>query len=197
MKSIAPIAAFILAVLTAPAFSQPQGSKPGCDPESRRVLNEKANAGDRKAQYWVGVALETGECGEKDPDRAADWLIKSAKQDFPPAVHILGVILRREGEPRKALDFFAKAARLGYRGAEADIGFTLSDPRSSIRDDALAYAWLSLAASRDQPENLKAFLRRSVAEVEQSLNADARPRAEALKAQIVADFGPVERWKDD
>jgi TPR repeat protein len=197
MNWIARAAAAALAAWAAPAMSQPPESKPSCDREVRRILAEKARGGDPKAQYQVGVALETGECGDKDVDRAAEWLVESANQNFPPAVHMLGVILRREGEARMALAFFEKAARLGHRGAEADMGFTLGDANSAARDDTLAYAWLSLAASRDQPADLKALLRRSVAQIEQGFNADSRRRAEALKAQVAAGFGPVQRWNGD
>lgn len=65
-----------------------------------------------------------GECGAKDIERANSLFRQSAAQAFPPAVHVLGVILRRDGKDGEAIKYFEQSAQLGYQAGFADLGFT-------------------------------------------------------------------------
>ena len=45
----------------------------------------RAESGDAEAQYWVAVDSEDGLRLKENPEKATDWLLKSAEGGFAPA----------------------------------------------------------------------------------------------------------------
>ena len=78
-------------------------------------LQRNAQAGDRVAQYNLGVLYETGRHGVPlDKSEAARWYLKSAEQGYQNAQYNLGVLyLRGEGmkpDRKAALHWIGLAA---------------------------------------------------------------------------------------
>lgn len=79
------------------------------------ALQRNAQAGDRVAQYNLGVLHETGQYGvPMDKAEAARWYRKSAEQGYENAQYNLGVLyLRGEGvaqDPQAAVHWLRLAA---------------------------------------------------------------------------------------
>ncbi len=79
------------------------------------ALQSNAQAGDRVAQYNLGVLHETGQYGvTPDKAEAARWYHKSAEQGYENAQYNLGVLyLRGEGveqDPQAAVHWLRLAA---------------------------------------------------------------------------------------
>lgn len=140
-----------------------------------------------------------GECGLSDKSMGADLLRASAAKGFPPAEHLLGVIARREGRFSEALPHFERAAKLGFRLAEADLGFTYMQADSPVYSAGSAYAWLSLAESRPEINDpQRQFLSIALGELRVELEASGTLELAGIEAErIQAQFGSVPAWVDE
>lgn len=187
---------FVLAILAASA-ARAAPAETSCTPQAVAALESQAAQGDSRAQYWLGTQIEMGECGTKDPQRANSLLQQSAAKNFPPAVHVLGVILRRDGKDAEALKYFERSAKLGFQHGFADMGFTYGLRDSPVRDAVLSYAWLTVASARETKAPLREYLAASRAKVESALTASDLDRAKAVAAELNAKFSSVPVWADD
>ena len=168
-----------------------------CTPQAVAAFESQATQGDSRAQYWLGTQLEMGECGTRDPQRANSLLQQSAAKNFPPAVHILGVILRHNGKDAEALKYFEKSAELGYQHGFADMGFTYGLRDSPVRDAVLSYAWLTLAIARETKTPLREYLASSRAKLENGMSTSDLNKAKAVSAELAAKFSSVPVWADN
>jgi len=191
-KRCAPFALTIFALVGAEAVPP----APSCDPNAATALEEKAGQGDSRAQYWLGVQLEQGLCGTRDHQRASSLLQQSAAHDFPPAVHILGVILRRDGKDGEAITYFERSAKLGFQAGFADMGFTYGQQDSQVRNAVLSYAWLTLAISREPKANLKDYLEASRAKVGKSMSDADIAIAKGIAEDLKGKYSQVPVWSD-
>jgi TPR repeat protein len=157
---------------------------------------EKAAADDAKSQYWLGTELEAGRCGTRDIERSQKLLRRSASRNFPPAVHVIGVILRREGQSNAALVQFEKAADLGFQLGFVDMGFTLGASNLPVYEPIQAFAWLSLALSRETSPRLQTYLEKSLKARADSMSSTELERARAKLEELKVRYAAVPRWQD-
>lgn len=190
-------AQFLALVTLSTSVAHAAPAEKACTPQAAAALESKAVQGDSQAQFRLGTQLETGECGIKDPQRANSLLQQSATKNFPPAVHILGVIFRRDGKDAEALKYFGRAAELGYQHGFADMGFTYGLRDSPVRDAMLSYAWLTLAIARETKTPLREYLASSRAKLESGMSAGDLDKAKAVAAELAAKFSSVPVWADD
>ena len=116
-----------------------------------------AEAGDAKAQYYLGLLHGHG-CGvPKNPAAAADWFRKAAEQGMAEAQVERGHLYRRgEGVPRddlKAVDWWQKAADQGDTFAQSSLAGMYLDGNGVEKSLIQAYKWTVLAEPR-QPGQL-------------------------------------------
>lgn len=168
-----------------------------CAPDVVSALEAKAAQGDSQAQYWLGTQLELGACGVKDRGRANTLLQQAAAQKFPPAVHILGVILRRDGNDGEAIKQFERSAQLGFQAGFADLGFTYGLRDSPARDGVLSYAWLTVAIVRETKAPLREYLESSRAQVARALSESDLARAQRMAESLREKFSSIPVWSDN
>ena len=167
-----------------------------CAPPSVAALDALAAQGDFRAQYWRGIQLELGKCDAKDRERANSLFQQSAAQGFPPAVHILGVILQRDGQDGEAIKYFERAAQLGFQLGFVDLGFTYGRRDSPVRDAVLSYAWLTVAMARETKIPLREYLASSRAEVARAMSQSDLIKAKGVAEELSAKFSSVPVWSD-
>lgn len=167
-----------------------------CAPQAVAALESQASYGNSRAQYWLGTQLELGACGTKDSRRANSLLQQSAAKNFPPAVHILGLMLRRDGKDAEALKYFERSAELGFQHGFADMGFTYGLRESPVRNEMLSYAWFTVAISREPKAQLREYLENSRAEVVRTMSEDDLVRAKGIAAELGSRFTATPIWSD-
>ncbi len=193
MKLLPLYATLLLATV---AYAQPNSSETSCAKDAVAAREERSGAGDAKAQYWLGTELETGRCGRRDAERSLELLRTSAARNFPPAVHVIGVILRREGQSKAALVQFERAADLGFQLGFVDMGFTLGASELAVYDPTQAYAWLSLALARETNPRLQAYLEKSLKARADNMSPTEVERARVKAEELTARYATVPRWQD-
>lgn len=100
----------------------------------RNSLLAEAEAGDAEAQFKVGNAYCCGYGAVYDNKEATKWMCKAARQGYVPAQKKIGWIYRSDQ------GFAAPTDKIRYASLE--------------NNDALAYAWYSIAAkSGDKKAN--------------------------------------------
>lgn len=140
-------------------------------PAAFKELEPDAQAGDAKAQYYLGLLYAHGRGVEKDPAAAAAWFQKSAKQGNAEAQFDLGHLYRRgAGVPQDdtiAVDWWRKAADSGQTFAQSSLAGMYLDGKGVKRDLVQAYKWTVLAEPRAQPHrvNWNSFEARSIAKM--------------------------------
>jgi TPR repeat protein len=90
-----------------------------------REFKALAKAGDREAQYLLGLLYEEGQGVEKDEQEAAFWLARSADQGFADAYFALGqMFANRKGEHQDRMaahHWFSLAKAYGHRLGEEEL----------------------------------------------------------------------------
>jgi len=122
-------------------------------PPRFETLARIAEEGDPDALYFLGRHLFEQ---ASDPDSAAlarDFLTRSARQDHPQAMLLLGQLLEvvdaRRGEINEALNWYARAAELGLAEAQLRLGnFHLQGRGGLEQDCGEALRWYGEAADR-------------------------------------------------
>jgi uncharacterized protein len=140
-------------------------------PTAFKELRPDAEAGDAKAQYYLGLLYAHGRGVEKDPATAATWFHKSAEQGNAEAQFDLGHLYRRGvGVPQDdaiAVDWWRKAAENGQTFAQSSLAAMYFDGKGVKRDLVQAYKWTVLAEPRAQPKrvNWNSFEARRIAKM--------------------------------
>lgn len=166
-----------------------------CTPEAITSLKRRAAAGDVKAMYWLGTDFDVGTCGTVDKQEARKLLGEAARHEFPPAVHVIGVMLRRDGEPRAAIAYFRKSADLGYTLGFVDMGFTYAG-KGVAHDAVAAHAWLSLAIAREQQPAPREFLERAREQTAAEMTPADLQRARDVATDLARRYASVKQWTD-
>lgn len=148
----------LLVAVGGPRLSHPQTSDGGADPDRQTYgqaigwYAERAAAGDPKAQFYYGLALEDG-AQERGVDLAAarTWFLRSAQAGFPLAQYKLGLIAQfgESGgavDPAAARDWYARAAENGVAEAAYNLGVLLEIGKGGPVDAPAAVRWLEAAA---------------------------------------------------
>jgi TPR repeat protein len=109
------------AALAADAVPVPKGYS-----DAMSWYQRAAEAGNPRAQYYLGLIYWRGLHGPKDPKRAADWFEKAARQGHAAAQFSLGLAYQtgtgRAKDLAKAGEWYAPAARAGHIEAAYNLG---------------------------------------------------------------------------
>jgi hypothetical protein len=120
------------------------------------IYLEKAEQGDAGAQFWLGVAYESGRGVKQDFAQAIKWLQKSAKQGNPDADFLLGQMYEdAEGFSRdyvKASEWYRVACehRPDHGGAGQgcnNLGLLYLDGNGVKRNIIEAYKYFKIAGT--------------------------------------------------
>lgn len=128
-----------------------QGAGVHTDEEIFALFERQAEAGNPRAQFYIGVAYSSGMGVEKDPVKAHHWVKKAAELGVKSAQGNLGIMyMLGDGIPRDpvaAQRWFIIAAEQG-----SDVGLYLRernaealDPGQLAQAEAAAREWLATA----------------------------------------------------
>ena len=133
----------ILAMLILPAYSQ--------EP-SLAELKQKAEQGDSKAQFNLGVIHAHGKDVPQDYQEAARWFRLAVEQGHAEAQFDLGVIHEHGRgvlqDYQEAARWYRAAADQGLSSGQYNLGVMYDDGRGVTQDYIQAHKWYNLAASK-------------------------------------------------
>lgn len=113
------------------------------------LLLPLAEAGDAKAQNFLGFMYHEGKGVKQDNTKALMWYQKAAEQGMANAQYSLGVLyghkLIDKQDYTKALMWYQKAAEQGFAHAQANLGIMYYEGYGVPKSNIKAYAWLQLA----------------------------------------------------
>ncbi|MCR9221238.1 MAG: sel1 repeat family protein [Alphaproteobacteria bacterium] len=112
---------------------------------------ERAEAGDRRAQFYLGLMHEQGLVGDAPaPAAARRWFAAAADGGYPPAQYKLALYAEQgTGGPRDAalaVAMYGRAAAAGMAEAQYNLALMLNQGRGAPRDRAGAIRWFEQAA---------------------------------------------------
>lgn len=156
MKRALPqlLAAFAVLLLSLPAVSAADGKRQTYG-EAMDWYREQAEAGDAKAQFYYGLALERGaqgQQGEADKARAVTLYRQAAEGGYALAQYRLGVLYQIgqgvEKDLEEARKWFAVASDAGLREAEFNYAIMLETGTGGARDPKEAARLYEIAAGK-------------------------------------------------
>ena len=186
--------------------------------EAMRWYRERAEAGDPKAQFYHGLALEEGLQGRRDPAEAVTWFARAAEAGHAMAQYRLGVI-RQFGGPgaidlAEARRLYGMAAAQGMAEAMYNLGVMLQDGAGGPRDPegagrmfeqaargGIAHAFLHLAhisgngAEPDLVEALSWAMLAERAGAEQADSFSDALRASVTREQVAEAEARASAWQ--
>ncbi len=113
---------------------------------------KKAELGDAKAQFDLGLMYAKGEGVAKDKQKAIEWCTRSAEQGNPEAQLNLGIIYANGDsvtkDKRKAFLWYTKAAKQGFAEAQLNLGLCYATGEGVAVNKMEAYKWWLKAASQ-------------------------------------------------
>jgi TPR repeat protein len=118
-----------------------------------RLWQPLAQAGDARAQFWLGAMYDLGRGVPQDHALAASWYRYAAEQGLPSAQHNLahmyemGHGLPADYAMSAAVAWYRRAADQGYSAAQLNLGALYTEGRGVRRDYVQAYKWLTLAGA--------------------------------------------------
>ncbi|MDR1577589.1 MAG: sel1 repeat family protein [Deltaproteobacteria bacterium] len=109
-----------------------------------------SNLGSKEATFKLGQFYLQGLGVKADPNKGLEMVEKSAKDNYHLALNELGVIniygqLERKKDEKKALDYFTKAANLGFSESMRNIAVIYRDGLGRPANDVQALKWFLLA----------------------------------------------------
>lgn len=124
----------------------------GCIPTYSQTLKEKAESGDKVAQFEYAGKLENWYPKEKDYKEAVSWLQKSANQGYAPAQCNLGYHYSNgigiQVDEVQAVYWYRKAADQGDATAQYNLGVCYSKGEGVNKSETSAFAWYKKSADQ-------------------------------------------------
>ncbi|MCB1420883.1 MAG: SEL1-like repeat protein [Nitratireductor sp.] len=110
-----------------------------------------ADLGHGPSQYRLGNFYEKGHGVTADTDKAAEWYTKAAAAGNALAMHNLAVLnvqglLGSEPDMETAIGWFEKAANLGVKDSQVNLGILYTRGMGVKADLEQAYKWFAIAA---------------------------------------------------
>jgi len=145
-------------IVTRSLFSPTNLTEPQTNQEKSKFdkLLERANAGDKEAQFELGWTYAKGEEVHKDLKAAAEWFQKAAEQGNASAQANLGLAyVKGDGvtkDNKKAGEWWQKAAEQGHAVAQFYLGFAYKNGEGVARDHKFAALWYQKAADQGYVE---------------------------------------------
>jgi TPR repeat protein len=113
---------------------------------------KKAESGDAKAQFELGLMYAKGEEVARDKQKAIMWCTRSAEQGNPDAQLNLGIIYANGDsvpqDKRKAVAWYTKAAKQGLGEAQLNLGLCYARGEGVAMNKMVAYRWWLKAAKQ-------------------------------------------------
>ncbi|MFK7903250.1 MAG: peptidoglycan-binding protein, partial [Nitratireductor sp.] len=144
-----------------------------------------ASKGHALSQYRIGNFHEKGHGVKKDLDKAAMWYEQSANKGNALAMHNLAVLkatgaVDSKPDMKQAIDLFTKAANLGVKDSQVNLGILYTQGMGTDKNLEEAYKWFSVASrAGDKDAGKKRDIVANALRPEQLKNA--RTNAEAWK----------------
>ena len=160
-------------------------------------LLEKAENGDAKAQFWIGLFCVKGENFKQDYEQALYWFGEAAEQGNVDAQISLGHMYREglgtKKDDEKSFYWFKKAAEQGNEKAQLNVGLMFAAGKGVPEDYEQAEYWLNKSAEQDN-EDAKEFLEKIRAEkAKQSQTSTAstqpKPQSQPSASESVIEVG--------
>lgn len=111
---------------------------------------EKAQKGDKEAQYQLGMAFYQGNGILKNHENAANWLMRAAEQGHTDAAFCLATLYENgqgiKQSPAKAVEWYEKAAEQGSIKAQSNLGILYYEGYGVPQNLDKAIFWLNKAA---------------------------------------------------
>ena len=108
-----------------------------------------AETGDARAQYVLGVIYQNGLSGKVDPQTAASWFRRAAKQGYVEAQVELGRMYREgdgvDQDPSEMIKWYKLAAEQGDVGAQLFVADAYAYGHGVETDRIAAYMWYEVA----------------------------------------------------
>jgi len=135
-----------------PEMIERPAEKPPATLTGEIELAARAEGGDVKAQYQLGVAYFKGAGIERDPQLALKWIEKAANQGYGEAQYTLGAMYHGgRGALQSfplALKWFEQAAQQNHAEAQYSLGAMYRNGQGVPVDKPKAYVWFNLAAAQ-------------------------------------------------
>jgi len=125
-----------------------------------RLMLAAAKLGDRGAQVNVGNYYDDGKVVRRNRTAALYWYKRAYHKGDACAAHNIGVLWRNEQKPRRALEWFFRAVKLGDDGANLEIAKHFlnneRNPKKAIPhfERVVKSKWVSEADSEEAAELL-------------------------------------------
>ena len=115
-------------------------------------LRQRAEEGDAKSQYNLGISYQNGHGVDKDMAEAVKWYRKAADQGLAPAQYNLGVCYRNgygvDKDAGEAVKWYRKAADQGDVLAQHNLGIDYENGCGVDKDAGEAVKWYRKAADQ-------------------------------------------------
>ena len=171
-------------VFAAPAIPAVAQSFSGAQIANRMA---KAQAGDMREQFLMGLMYQRGKGVAQDYEQAALWYGKSAAQGFALAQVSLGRLYDKglgvEQSYKEALQWYYRAAKNGNADAMYFVGSMVYSGDGIAADPNMAMQWFQKAAEHGHPQGKAAYER---VRAELGTPAAAPPPASPVQAGITA-----------
>lgn len=123
---------------------------------ARKLWLPLAEAGDARAQYYLGEMHSAGMGVPRDYARAVNWYTRASDQRHTKAQTRLGYLLLKglgvPRDPEQAFKHYLSAANAGDLQGQYKLGFLFAEGLGVAADPVQAYKWWSAAASMGDPD---------------------------------------------
>lgn len=118
---------------------------------AQRLWQGDAEAGDPQAMLGLGLLLDRGYGGARDPAAAFDWYLQAADLGLAEAQFNIAVMydagLGQSRSPEEALLWYSRAALRGHARAQYNLGLLYDSTGSDMYNPDLAQHWFQQAAT--------------------------------------------------
>jgi TPR repeat protein len=148
----------------------------GCSPST---VQEKAEQGDARAQWSLGVMYAHGQGVAKDEAEAVNWYRKAAEQGNADAQWFLVIrYASGRGVPKdeaEAVNWLRKAAEQGGASAQFQLGVRHANGEGVAKDETAAYMWYLLAGAKGNE-----IARKNIPIIEKTLTSEQRAEGQRM-----------------
>lgn len=111
-----------------------------------------AEKGSANCQFLLGLCYFRGKGVRKDWDKAINWILRSAGQNYPQAQYYLGLCYKQgkgvKMDMEKGFDCFENAAKQGLAQAQYELGMCYKRGDGVVVNNHLSKEWLKKAADK-------------------------------------------------
>jgi len=150
------IAVVVLALVASVILTLGADAGAQTDSTDVTVLLRRAESGDARAAFLLGMRYARPESSSRDDVEAVRWLRKAAEQGLAEAQYNLGIMYARgrgvARDPEQSAKWYRQAAEQGLASAQYNLGAQYAAGEGVPRDERRAASWFERAALQDIPE---------------------------------------------